>query len=87
MNPHENMAQLSVQSASYHNHTAAPVLGLALGIKKDQWFYNNRFHVAVQAGWEEQIWLDQNQLLQDRGAAPPSNLVLQGLSVRLRFDF
>jgi len=74
-------------SASAHIHTAAPVLELALGIRKDQWFLNNRFHVGVQAGWEEQIWLNQNQLLGDKGITSSGNLVLQGLTVRLRFDF
>ena len=70
-----------------HFHTATPVLELALGLRKDQWFCNNRFHVGVQAGWEEQIWFDQNQLPGNQALALGGNLVLQGLTVRLRFDF
>ncbi len=74
-------------SVSHQTHTASPVLELALGIRKDQWFYNNRFHFAAQAGWEEQIWWDQNQFIWDQVLSPGGNLVLQGLTVRLRFDF
>ncbi len=74
-------------SSSSQIHTAAPVLELALGLRKDQWFYNNRFHVGVQAGWEEQIWWDQNRLPWNDGLTPNGTLVLQGLTVRLRFDF
>jgi hypothetical protein len=70
-----------------HFHTATPVLELALGLRKDQWFCNNRFHFSAQAGWEEQIWFDQNQLPGNQGLALGGNLVLQGLTVRLRFDF
>ncbi len=71
-----------------HFHTATPVVELAIGLRKDQWFCNNRLHVGVQAGWEEQIWFDQNQLPSgNNGLALGGNLVLQGLTVRLRFDF
>jgi hypothetical protein len=78
---------LSPVSTSNHIHTAVPVLELALGIRKDQWFYNNRFHFAAQAGWEEQIWWDQNQFSWNSALSSGGNLVLQGLTVRLRFDF
>ena len=74
-------------STSGQIHTASPVLELALGLRKDQWFYNNRFHIGVQAGWEEQIWWNQNQFSWDKAISQSGNLVLQGLTVRLRFDF
>lgn len=82
--PTETLTPVSV---SGQFHTAAPVLELALGIRKDQWFYNNRFHFSVQAGWEEQIWWDQNQFFWSTSLSQGGNLVLQGLTVRLRFDF
>lgn len=78
---------LNPVSASNQIHSATPVLELAIGIRKDQWFLNNRLHVGVQAGWEEQIWLDQNQFASNLGTSSDGNLVLQGLTVRLRFDF
>jgi hypothetical protein len=68
-------------------HTLSPVLELALGLRKEQWFYHNRFHVAVQAGWEEQIWWDQNQFAWNRSISLNGNLILQGLTARIRFDF
>lgn len=68
-------------------HSVVPVLELALGIRKDQWFYNNRFHIAVQAGWEEQVWWNQNQFAWAQSISQTGNLVLQGLTARIRFDF
>ncbi|MBX9923418.1 MAG: hypothetical protein K2Y01_04850 [Rhabdochlamydiaceae bacterium] len=84
-----NLPTATVTPVSFSNqiHTASPVLELALGLRKDQWFYNNRFHFSAQAGWEEQIWFNQNQFSWNNSLAPGGNLVLQGLTVRLRFDF
>jgi hypothetical protein len=71
------------------NHLKAitPVLELALGIRKDAWFCDNRFHISIQGGWEEQIWWDQNRFSLNNSIARGGNLTLQGLSAKIRIDF
>lgn len=80
-------ATITPVSQGNNAHSIVPVLELALGIRKDQWFYNNRFHVAVQAGWEEQVWWNQNQFAWTQSISLTGNLVLQGLTARIRLDF
>jgi hypothetical protein len=70
-----------------HVKSITPVLELALGIRKDAWFCDNRLHVSIQAGWEEQVWWDQNRFSLSNSQVRGGNLTLQGLSARIRFDF
>ncbi len=65
----------------------SPVLELAMGLRKDAWFFHNRLHISLQAGWEEQVWWDQNNFTLDLGIPRGGNLFLQGLAARLRLDF
>lgn len=64
-----------------------PVLELSVGIRKDVWFFRDRLHIGAQAGWEEQVWWNVNQLPSNLGGSRDGNLFLQGLTARLRFDF
>lgn len=76
---------------SYYNskksfHSIKPVIELGAGIRKEQWFNKDRFHLAVQAGWEQQVWFSQNQF--DFYTAPrEGDLTLQGFTGKVRFDF
>lgn len=70
-----------------NTNTLSPVLELGLGVRKDVWFFQDHLHVSVQAGWEEQVWWNQNRLSLDLGLARGGNLYLQGLTARIRFDF
>ncbi len=70
-----------------HFNTIIPVLELCLGIKKDAWFSEDRFHISVQAGWEEQIWWDQNKFSLTNGVPRGGDLTIQGLTARIRIDF
>ena len=67
--------------------TISPILELCIGIRKDEWFFQDKFHLGVQAGWEEQIWWDQNQFGLNMSMTRGGNLVLQGLTARIRCDF
>lgn len=78
----------SVYHVSGGFHTIVPVVEIGVGLRKEEWFCNDRFHLAAQLGWEEQVWFDMNQYesgpnLNHTGG----NLILQGLTARLRFDF
>lgn len=78
---------LPVVNSKNHFDSVVPVLEAMIGIRKEAWFLHDRLHVEVQAGWEEQIWWDQNRFdglsAQSRGG----NLTLEGLTARLRVDF
>jgi hypothetical protein len=71
----------------YHCNAVSPVLELALGLRKDEWFFEDRVHISAQVGWEEQVWWNQNQFTVDRSIPRGGNLYLQGLTAKLRLDF
>ncbi len=68
--------------------TLNPVLEMMLGLRYETWFTCNTYHFAVDAGWEFQVWLDQNQFSRRVSLeATGGNLILQGLTLRFRLDF
>ncbi len=77
-------------TASFHpvhnrNHSNAPlteVLELGIGFRYDTTFFVGDYAFYLQAGWEEQIWFDQNQFLDLSRDASGGNLSFQGLSVK-----
>lgn len=68
-------------------NTVKPVLEMALGLRWETWFSDNDYHFMVQAGWEDQVWFSQNQMLHLTDSAAHGDLGLQGLTVKVRFDF
>jgi hypothetical protein len=66
-----------------------PVLEMALGLRWETWFSDNDYHFMIQAGWEAQNWFSMNHLVRILDDAAPSgtDLGLQGLTVKVRFDF
>ena len=54
------------------------------GIKT--WFMDDSYHFAIQAGWEEQVWLNWGLFGQPLGQSS-HDLSLHGLNLKLRFDF
>ncbi len=69
-------------------HTIKGVLEFGMGLRGEWWFFENRYHFMVQAGWEEQLWINHNNFEKvhveqtDHG-----DLILHGLTIKLRFDF
>lgn len=87
-----NSGEYDSQQFAGSFHTITPVLEFALGLRWDYKFSDDDYRVRLQAGWEEQVWFNQNQFLYTReGYAIPGsnfgNLVMQGLTVEFRFDF
>ncbi len=68
-------------------HTIKAVLEFDIGLRYDLWFYDDEYHLGFQAGWEEQIWFSHNQLLRKTEEGAHGDLILQGLTVKIRFDF
>lgn len=62
-------------------HTIKPVIEWMIGLRWEMYTCDKEFHFALEAGWEEQYWLGQNQFT-DSG-----DLIMQGLTTKFRFDF
>lgn len=68
-------------------HTLKPVLELYMGLRFETWFCCDGFHVSLEAGFEEQWWSNQNQFFSFSSESRLGDLVLQGLTIKLRLDF
>ena len=66
-----------------------PVIEWMLGLKWETGLSCDEYHLALSAGWEEQVWFGQNKFLRVPGNAVGTggSLSLQGLTVDVRFDF
>lgn len=67
-------------------HTVTPVLEFALGLRYETDFYNNNYQFMIQAGWEEQIWFNENQFSNLSNGAT-GNLTIEGLTIKTGFSF
>jgi hypothetical protein len=72
-----------------HNnfHTIKPVIEWQIGLRWEMYTCEKEFHFAVEAAWEEQYWLGQNQLITYFVEGRGGDLNFQGLTVKFRFDF
>lgn len=68
-------------------HTVTPVLEMDLGLRWETWFSDDDYHFLIQAGWEEQVWFNFNNLARFIGESVNGNLTTQGLTLKFRFDF
>ena len=68
-------------------HTVMPVMEMDIGLRWETWFSDDDYHFMIQAGWEEQIWINHNQLLALFEQGSHGDMSLQGLTIKLRFDF
>jgi hypothetical protein len=67
----------NTQSQTYGVQT---VIDLEMGLRWSMVFDENSFGMMLQAGWDQQVWINHNQI-------SSGNLNLQGLVVKARFDF
>ena len=58
-----------------------------IGLRFEMWFADDRYHFQVQAGWEEQVWINHMTFINGLSPTPYFDLTTQGLSAMLRFDF
>lgn len=69
-------------------YTFEPVLSIGAGFRWETWFASGAYHLLFQAGWEEQIWILQNEFIKVPTETDHiGDMVLQGLTVKARFDF
>jgi hypothetical protein len=87
----DTIAQTGMGSATTVNIKSDPNsnlfnLELMLGLRGEWWLYNDAYHLSLQAGWENQIWLDYgNFIYLNRSGS--GDLTFTGLTAKLRFDF
>ena len=68
-------------------HTIVPVLELGIGLRWEMWSCDDAYHFQVQAGWEEQVWMNMNQFYGIYEEGSHGNLNLQGFTLKFRFGF
>lgn len=71
-----------------------PIFDLMMGLRYDHMFFNDRFHLGLQIGWEHHVYFSQNQfpafvntpsigtVVSNQG-----DLAFQGWTFAVRFDF
>jgi Legionella pneumophila major outer membrane protein precursor len=71
-----------------------PVLDMMAGVRYDHMFYNDRFHLGLQIGWEHHVYFSQNQfpvftddISQGTLVSNQGDLTFQGWTFGARFDF
>jgi hypothetical protein len=68
------------------NYRVRYVGELELGLCWEIWFYDDNYHFAIQAGWEEQVWINYGSFIRLYNDAN-GDLSLHGLNLKFRFDF
>lgn len=59
---------------------------MELGLRWEMWFYDDNYHFAIQAGWEQQVWVNWGQFVEVLDHIN-HDLSLHGLNLKFRFDF
>jgi len=70
----------------YNFYTVRPVLELGFGLRYETTFDHGNYELLLQAGWEEQVWFDHNNLIRPWDDEN-GNLNLDGLTVKAAFAF
>lgn len=71
-------------------HTMRPVLEMAMGFRYETSFgEDNYYRFLLSAGWEQQIWWNQNQFIKvpTVDTQTSNDLMFQGLDVKIGFAF
>lgn len=82
-----NFNNLTITDAKQTFHTITPVLELQIGLRWETMCSNDDYRIRFQAGWEEQLWFNQNQFININGYNPYGNLSFQGVTAEIRIDF
>lgn len=69
------------------SHSVKPVFEFGIGLRYEYLYNDDDFRFLIQAGWEEQIWVGNNQFIDIAEYSDKGNLTLQGLTLKVRFDF
>lgn len=67
-------------------HQVNAVVEMQLGLRYDYWFSNDEYRFRAEAGWENQLWFNQQHFAFTESAGS-ANLSLQGFTLTFQFDF
>lgn len=73
-------------NTKFDSHSVSAVIEIALGLRFETTFHNDDYLFMLQAGWEEQIWFNQNQFFNPLSQSP-QDLTFEGLTIKAGFDF
>lgn len=59
---------------------------LELGLRWETWFYDDNYHFSIQAGWEQQVWINWSHFVEILDEVW-NDLNFHGLNLKFRFDF
>jgi hypothetical protein len=82
-----NFDNLTITNSIQKHHTITPVIELQIGLRWETMCSNDDYRIRFQAGWEEQLWFNQNQFININGYNPYGNLSFQGVTAEIRIDF
>jgi hypothetical protein len=63
------------------------VLEIGLGLFFDWAWHNDDYMLSLAAGWETQVWLNQNNFIYLMNNNAPGNLSFQGFTLEVAFGF
>jgi len=69
------------------HYAVKTILELEIGLRWEIWFYDDNYHFAIQAGWEEQVWANWGTNFDFLVGQTWNDLSLHGLNLKFRFDF
>lgn len=81
-----NTASATTVNVRKDNDSVKAVIEMMLGLRGEWWFQQERYHFALQAGWEAQVWINTGNFIYLYGSSQ-GDLSLNGLTVKARFDF
>jgi hypothetical protein len=68
-------------------HYVKPVIEFGLGLRYEYLYNDDDFRFLIQAGWEEQIWIDNNHFVDVAEYGDKGSLSLQGFTLEVLLDF
>lgn len=75
-------------SAVARRHQVNGVLETQIGLRYDYMFCDDEYRFRIQAGWENQLWFNQNHFIGNAlVAGQGQDLGFQGFTLNVRFDF
>lgn len=82
-----DQSMLNILDTHEVTHSVKPVIEFGLGLRYQLLYNDDDYRFLIQAGWEEQIWMDNNHLIDFAQYGNKGTLSLQGFTLKVRFDF
>lgn len=81
-----NMSTTLINTHDDNFYSVKYVGEIELGLRWETWFYDDNYHIAIQLGWEEQVWISWGHFVEFVDEKW-HDLNLHGLNLKFRFDF